>query len=1153
MNQLLDRLLKTNCNDSRRNFLHEQLKALSEWTGFPSGIVTLIGDSHKIITSLNMTDTQAEGICDLIKRSGFSKTVTYINETLPPPWGEISKFHFRSSITFPLVVGNNKEGYISLLSPKKHSISDEDENQLKVISRILSQGYLCNKSYISDNSVSLSDSISQTFIRQLKTGFISYDTDGGILQINPALLRILGSPSAKDTKKINLFTFPALVESGVTDTFKRVIKTGEPAFGTHNYESKWGKYSYFHLNTTPVRDDNGIIIGGQGWVHDITELVQNSSVLTAINRSSDILQRSRNIRESINDVCNTVFPSLDVDCMLIMESKSPRSFELFKIVGSACCEGANIPIATETFETSDLGLDSSEVAHLLEGESLKRDGSESKNAQIDWITSSRAHVTPIFSDGKPFGLILLFNFKGMKLWRSVLSEQMKVLSRCIGYTFSLHGKDRMKTKTLNATDKQSRNDYREIMDTSPFAILLCDRNGQINEMNETALELLVDFSDVAQDRFSRLPLGIHDVLVETLSDVSEKVIHSHTVMTPDGDRKHLRFHIKPTGEDRILLVIEDSTESKESSRLLSEEIKRTEISNRAKSEFLANMSHEIRTPLNALLGFSQLMSAERLSPKAREHLLSIQSACESLEYLTSDLLDVTKIEAGQLSVYPAPNSLRQTVDESIMMMRSRLRGKDVELLVDFVDDNDILHIFDKARVKQVLVNLISNAIKFTEKGQIVVSCRIDHMDEEADEIVLSVDDTGIGIPTSMRESIFSVFTQINSSVSKKHGGTGLGLSIVRGIVNSMDGQITVVDKEEPGARFEVHLTLERAKRGKLRGAIAVRDNLYKRVAEPLINIGFDVRVGGLGTADIAIIESNIAEVQRLRMINPYLCVVCIGDSGSGEGWIGIPKDFSVNELRKAVESVLMSSPVDEKDHAELDGMSVLVIEDNPLNIKLIEEILRGFGCKVTVEDTGAGGVKKATKGGFDICLMDVQMPDVSGLDATMQIRYFEEKNHTSHLPIIALTAYASVADRERCLTAGMDGYVAKPIKIDELISIMKTSTHKKNVSLLERLSEQLLISPSKLKVILSDYVKSSLDGIEDIKEHIASNDFKSASEVCHKLKGMAYFEPLLSKVIKLGGMIKEHKSSSIMEIVSDLECEFNRLGEEIKKESSSPS
>jgi len=230
---------------------------------------------------------------------------------------------------------------------------------------------------------------------------------------------------------------------------------------------------------------------------------------------------------------------------------------------------------------------------------------------------------------------------------------------------------------------------------------------------------------------------------------------------------------------------------------------------------------------------------------------------------------------------------------------------------------------------------------------------------------------------------------------------------------------------------------------------------------------------------------------------------------------------------------------------------VLVVEDNALNIKLVEEILRGFGCRITVEDTGEGGVKRATEETFDICLMDVQMPDVSGLDATMQIRYFEEKNQTQRLPIIALTAYASVSDRERCLTAGMDGYVAKPIKISELISTMKTSIKKTDRSMLERLSEQLLIAPSKLRVILRDYVSGSLNGIEDIKRFISSKDYRSASEVCHKLKGMAYFEPLLSKVIKLGKKIKEKNSSSIMETVSDLECEFNRLGEELGKEQDS--
>ncbi len=1152
MNQLLIKLLNINPKDSLNNYLHNQVKILLDELDFSSGLAVLTGGKDSIITSLNMTDTQAEGICDLIRRSGLAKTVTYINETLPPPWSEISRYHFRSSITFPLIVDDEKEGYIILLSPKKYSIPDNEEGHLNAVSKVISIGYMCNKLQMSENQSSLLESIDQSFIREFRIGFVSFDEEGGIIQTNPALLNILGPLSVDNPAEMNVFTYSPLVESGVSDLLKKTILINKSVSGTYSYETKQGKKRYFHLNATPVKDANGNITGGMAWFHDITEQVQNSAILNAINRSNDILQNSKHIRESIDDVCKTMLTSLDVDCILTLECKSPRSFQLFNITGSAFPDEIDISSSEEYYTASDLGLDSTDVKHLLEGKNLKRKGSIGEKSLTDWISNARAYITPIFCNRKPLGLIMLFDFKGIKLWPSILSEQMKVLSDYIGYSFGLRERDKKKTKSLAQAKEPFVIDHTEIMDLAPFALIVCERDGKICEMNETALELLVDFSDINESQISHLPSGIQDVLSETLDIVSEKITRSHTLITPDGDRKHLRIQIKPIEEDRILVVIEDSTESQETSRMLSEEIRRTETSNQAKSEFLANMSHEIRTPLNALLGFSQLMSAERLPPKARDYLLSIQSACESLEYLTSDLLDVTRIEAGQLTTYPAPNSLNQTIDESVMMMKNRLKGKDAELLVDFTNNSNLLlHIFDKARLKQILINLISNAIKFTEKGRIIISCGITHLDEAADEVVITIDDSGIGIPKSMRESIFSVFTQINSSVSKKHSGTGLGLSIVKGIVQSMDGQINVIDKEEPGARFEIRLTLERARKAKIRGTISVDEILYTKLAGPLINIGFDVRTGDLGTVDIAVVESSLSEIDRMCTINPKLSVLCIGREGSGDRWVGIPKDFSISELKKAVESLLASSPNEEDSNQELDGLSVLVVEDNALNIKLVEEILRGFGCRITVEDTGEGGVKRATEETFDICLMDVQMPDVSGLDATMQIRYFEEKNQTQRLPIIALTAYASVSDRERCLTAGMDGYVAKPIKISELISTMKTSIKKTDMSILERLSEQLLIAPSKLRVILRDYVSGSLNGIEDIKRFISSKDYRSASEVCHKLKGMAYFEPLLSKVIKLGKKIKEKNRSSIMETVSDLECEFNRLGEELGKEQDS--
>ncbi|MEZ4812137.1 MAG: response regulator [Caldisericia bacterium] len=595
------------------------------------------------------------------------------------------------------------------------------------------------------------------------------------------------------------------------------------------------------------------------------------------------------------------------------------------------------------------------------------------------------------------------------------------------------------------------------------------------------------------------------------------------------------------------MIIEDTTMIEESSSLLSDEMKRVEIANRSKSEFLANMSHEIRTPLNALLGFSELMRSEKLSGKASEYLEAIYSAGESLDYLTSDLLDITRIEAGKLSVYPDANDLRMTIDQVVQMLRSKIEEKNLEIVKIYPDAPKTLHLFDKSRIKQVLINLLGNAIKFTDNGSIVIGYNIRFSDDFDDEIIIFVDDSGIGIPSEMRESIFSVFTQINSSDTKRHAGAGLGLSIVRGIVDSMDGKIRIVEKNAPGTRFEIDLTLERVKENDTGELIATTEDLYDRIRKPLENASYRVRVGGLQSATIIVIESGIDEITRLLTINPSLKVVSIGTNGKGSGWIGIRENFSNTELIDAIKEVTSKEKDEQSDVSILGGLKILVVEDNTLNIKLITEILKNYGSDVTVSKTGVNGVSTATNGVFDVCLMDIQMPDISGLDATMQIRYNEEKFGKKRLPIIALTAYASVTDRDRCLTAGMDGYVSKPIKIPELIKAVETAMGKKKTSIIERLSEQLLIAPAKLKDILEEYITKSLEGIIEIRDFVSAGEYKKASDVCHRLKGMAYFEPLLSKIIKLSGSIKANSDDDISEQLTDLECEFNRIEEELEK------
>ncbi|MEZ4812134.1 MAG: hypothetical protein R2883_01350 [Caldisericia bacterium] len=240
MRQLIDAVSDIDTSLSRYKYSKKLIEKLSDFLRFPSAmLIDSEGDSN-IVAAHNMTETQSKGILDLISRSGISSMVAHINETLPPPWGDISKFHFRSLISIPLKFNKNRIGYIVLLSPKKHEISEDDFVYLNTISRIVSNGYSINKLNSSGSHGECFAGIDRSFLDQLKSGFLSYDTIGNIEYINPTLVAMLGSPNAEESKKINLFTFQGLVDSGLSESFRRAIKSGNTVFSTHTYVSKWG-------------------------------------------------------------------------------------------------------------------------------------------------------------------------------------------------------------------------------------------------------------------------------------------------------------------------------------------------------------------------------------------------------------------------------------------------------------------------------------------------------------------------------------------------------------------------------------------------------------------------------------------------------------------------------------------------------------------------------------------------------------------------------------------------------------------------------------------------------------------------------------------------------------------------------------------------